>query len=171
MELEHVVVCPGTFDPITNGHLHIIERAAKLFGRLIVSVHSDTEKDALFTVEERVEMVRDACAHLPNVEVVSFSGLVVNHARRCGALALLKGLRAVSDFEAEFEMALANRQLEPDIQTVFMMAEAEHSFLRSSRVKELARLGADISVWVPPAVVKRVAEKMGLKPASDASAQ
>ena len=160
MELEHVVVCPGTFDPMTNGHLHIIERAARIFGRVIVSVHADTDKEAMFTAEERVEMVREACAHVPNVDVVSFSGLVVAHARRCGALALVKGLRAVSDFEAEFEMALTNRQLEPDIQTVFMMTDAEHAFLRSTRVKELARLGADISEFVPPAVAKRLKEKM-----------
>jgi pantetheine-phosphate adenylyltransferase len=160
MELEHVVVCPGTFDPVTNGHLHIIERAAKLFGRVIVSVHADTDKGALFTAEERVAMVREACAHLPNVEVVPFTGLVVEHAKRRGAQALLKGLRAVSDFEAEFEMSLTNRQLEPDIQTVFMMTDAEHAFLRSTRVKELARLGADISAFVPPAVVKRLRAKI-----------
>ncbi|MGD8237288.1 MAG: pantetheine-phosphate adenylyltransferase [Armatimonadota bacterium] len=171
MELEHVVVCPGTFDPITNGHLHIIRRAAKLFGRVIVSVHSDTDKDAMFTTEERVEMVREACAHLPNVEVVCFSGLVVAHARGCGALALVKGLRAVSDFEAEFEMSLTNRQLEPDIQTVFMMTDAEHAFLRSTRVKELARLGADVSPFVPPAVVKRLEAKVAAAGALDTAGE
>jgi pantetheine-phosphate adenylyltransferase len=160
MELEHVVVCPGTFDPVTNGHLHIIERAARMFGRVIVSVHSDTGKDALFTPEERIEMVCETCGHLPNVEVVRFSGLVVEHARQRGALALVKGLRAVSDFEAEFEMALTNRLLEADIDTVFMMTDAEHAFLRSSRVKELARLGADISRFVPPSVARRLEARM-----------
>ncbi len=160
MELEHLVVCPGTFDPITNGHLHIIRRAAKLYGRVIVAIHADTRKGALFAPEERIEMVREACAGLPNVEVETFSGLVVEYARRRGALALVKGLRAVSDFEAEFEMALTNRLLEADIDTVFMMTDAEHAFLRSSRVKELARLGADISRFVPPSVARRLEAKM-----------
>lgn len=130
-----------------------------IFGRVLVSVHVDTAKSALFTPEERIEMLRDVCAHLPNVEVISFTGLVVDHARRRGALALVKGLRAVSDFETEFEMALTNRLLEPDIQTVFLLSDAEHTFLRSSRVKELARLGADISHFVPPPVVERVRAK------------
>lgn len=154
-------MCPGSFDPVTLGHLHVIERATRLFGRVIVSVAEDTEKEPLFSVEERVEMLREACADLDNVEVDSFAGLVVEHARKRGAVTLVKGLRAVSDFEAEFQMTLTNRRLARDIETTFVITDAEYAFLSSSVVNEVARLGGDVSAWVPQPVVQRLREKFG----------
>ncbi|MFQ6133104.1 MAG: pantetheine-phosphate adenylyltransferase [Armatimonadota bacterium] len=161
MVQEHVAMCPGSFDPVTLGHLHVIERATRLFGRVIVSVAEDTEKEPLFSVEERVEMLREACADLDNVEVDSFAGLVVEHARKRGAVTLVKGLRAVSDFEAEFQMTLTNRRLARDIETTFVITDAEYAFLSSSVVNEVARLGGDVSAWVPQPVVQRLREKFG----------
>jgi pantetheine-phosphate adenylyltransferase len=159
--MEHVAMCPGSFDPVTNGHLHVIERATKLFGRVIVSVAVESSKRPLFSVEERVEMLRESCAHLPTVEVDSFEGMTIEHARRRGAIVLVKGLRAISDFEAEYQMALTNRRLGPEVQTVFMMTDAEWAFLSSSMVKEIARLGGDVSAWVPTSVLDRLHGKFG----------
>jgi len=154
-------MCPGSFDPVTLGHLHVIERATKLFGRVIVSVAEQTEKEPLFSVQERVEMLREACADLDNVEVDCFRGLVVEHARQRGAVTLVKGLRAVSDFEAEFQMALANRRLAPDLEAVFIITDAEYAFLSSSVVNQVARLGGDVSAWVPQPVLRRLRQKFG----------
>lgn len=154
-------VYPGSFDPVTGGHSDIIARAARTFDRLIVSVGRNAGKNApLFTVEERVAMLRDVCAEWPHVTVDSFDGMLVNYARERGATVLIKGLRAVSDFEYEFQMALANRQLAPDIETLFLMTSAEHLYLSSSLVKEIARLGGDVSALVPPAIEKRLRDKL-----------
>ena len=155
---------PGSFDPVTNGHLDVIGRAAQTFEHLIVAVGRNSGKNPLFTEEERVELLQEVCAPWPNVTVMPFDGLLVIFAREQGASVLIKGLRAVSDFEYEFQMALANRELAPDMETLFMMTRAEYSYLSSSIVKEVARLNGDISHWVPPLVKKRLAQKHGREP-------
>ncbi|MGH9788826.1 MAG: pantetheine-phosphate adenylyltransferase [Candidatus Acidiferrales bacterium] len=153
-------IYPGSFDPVTNGHLDLIERASKLFDRLIVALLVNPEKDPLFTLDERVEMLREVVAHLPNVEVETFDGLLVDHARRRGARVLLRGIRAVSDYEYELQMALMNRQLAPDIETVFMLPAEAFSYLSSRLVKEVARLGGSIKDLVPAAVHERIRSKV-----------
>ena len=158
--LQHIAICPGSFDPITAGHLDIVSRAACLFGRVIVAVGEDAGKAQLFSVEERVAMARAACAHLPNVEVDSFGGLVVEYARHRGAVALVKGLRAISDFEREVQMALMNRRLADDIYTVFLVTHPDYAFLSSSLVKDVFRLGGDIEDLVPPGVAEKLRAKL-----------
>jgi len=145
-------VYPGTFDPVTNGHMNIIQRAAQVFGEVVVAVVEDGEKDPLFTVEERVALLREACEGFSNVRIDSFSGLLVEYVRRQGAGVIFRGLRAVSDFEFEFQMALMNRRLNPEIETVFMMTDSEFSFLSSSIVKEVAAYGGCIANLVPNGV-------------------
>jgi len=153
-------VYPGSFDPATNGHLDIIRRGAGAFGRLIVAVGINAGKNPLFSASERVQLLSEACADLPNVAVTTFDGLLVKFARQQGARVILKGLRAVSDFEYEFQMALANRRLAPDVETMFMMTSAEHLYLSSSLVKEIARLQGDISALVPENVEVRLKERL-----------
>lgn len=152
-------VYPGNFDPITNGHLDIIERAAKLFDEVIVAVGTNLGKAPLFTADERVEMIREACSHLPNVKADSFQGLTVRYAASVGANVLVRGLRALSDFDYEFEMALTNRRLDGGMETVFMMTNAEYSFLSSSLVKEVASFGGSVEGLAPQIVVKRLEQK------------
>ena len=159
--LQHIAVCPGSFDPLTMGHLDVITRAACLFGRVIVAAGEDAGKQHLFSLEERVTMAREACAHLPNVEVDSFSGLVVEYARKKGAVALVKGLRAISDFEHEVQMALMNRRLAEDLHTIFLVTHPDYAFLSSSLVKDIFRLGGAIEDLVPPGVPERLREKLG----------
>lgn len=161
-----VALYPGSFDPVTFGHLDIIERAAGTFDRLIVAVGRNSTKSPLFTTDERVELLRTCCLRWPNVTVMPFEGLLVFFARQQGAQVIVKGLRAVSDFEYEFQMALANRQQAPDIETLFMMTSAEHSYLSSSIVKEVARLGGDVTHLVPPPVEQALRDK--LRPAPSA---
>lgn len=146
------VVYPGSFDPLTNGHLDVVQRAAKLFDRVIMAVARNEAKQPLFRLDERVDLVAKAVAHLPNVQADSFDGLLVDYARRQGAQAIIRGLRAVSDFEFEFQLALMNRKLDEDIETIFMMPKDTYTFLSSRIVKEIARHGGDISAFVPPAV-------------------
>ena len=153
-------VYPGSFDPVTNGHLDVIARAAETFDSLVVAVGRNSAKAALFSVEERLELLRAVCAPWPHVSVDAFDGMLVTFARERGARVLIKGLRAVSDFEYEFQMALANRHLAPDVETLFMMTSAEHLYLSSSIVKEIARLGGDVSALVPEAVAWRLREKL-----------
>ena len=155
-----LAICPGSFDPVTNGHLDIIERAAKVFGKVIIAVSPNPLKAALFTVEERIEMLREVCSKWPNVEVDSFTGLLVKYAKSRGANVIVKGLRAVSDFEVEFQMALMNRQQEPSIETIFMMTGAEYSYLSSSIVKEVASLGGSVEGLIPEAVLSRLVERI-----------
>ncbi|EQA6624787.1 pantetheine-phosphate adenylyltransferase [Listeria monocytogenes] len=156
---DKIAVIPGTFDPITNGHLDIIERAAKIFDVLYVSVLNNSSKKPLFTIEERMEMIRQVTAHLPNVQVESASGLTVDYAAMRGATAIVRGLRAVSDFEYEMQIASMNRTLNADIETFFVMTNTKYSFLSSSMVKEVAQYQGDISELVPEIVNKAVQAK------------
>jgi len=142
-------IYPGSFDPLTNGHLDVVQRATKLFDRLIVAVAASEGKGPLFPLEERVKMVQESVRHLPNVEVDAFEGLLVEYAERCSAVAVVRGLRAVSDFEFEFQLALMNRKLNERIETIFMMPKDTYTFLSSRIVKEIARLGGDVSSFVP----------------------
>lgn len=151
-----VAVYPGSFDPVTYGHLDIIARASRLFDRLHVAVLENPSKRALFTVEERLAMLEEACRPYPNVTCESFSGLVVQYAASRQARAIVRGLRAVSDFEYEFVMATMNRHLDPRIDTVFIMTSSEYAFVSSSLVKEVASFGGDVSRWVPPGVAERL---------------
>jgi pantetheine-phosphate adenylyltransferase len=157
-----IAVCPGSYDPITNGHLDVITRAAELFDELIVAVvnASVRKSKSLFTAEQRVDFIEQATAHLPNVRVDTFDVLIVEYARRIGARAIVKGLRAISDFEYEFEMNQLNRRQAPDIESVFIMASPQYSFLSSSGVKELAVFGGDISDLVPEHVVEPLKEAL-----------
>ena len=150
---------PGTFDPVTNGHLDIVRRATRLFDRVIVAVVENPSKEPLFTIEERKEMLREAVADLEAVEIESFTGLLVDYARAQGIEAIVKGLRSVSDFEYEIQMALMNRHLS-EIETCFVPTSPRWSYLSSSLVKEVARYGGDVSGLVPEAVLGRLKERM-----------
>jgi len=158
---NHRAVCPGSYDPITNGHLDVISRAAELFDDVIVAVVNLPVRKGktLFTAEERVRMIDEATAHLGNVRARPFSNLVVEFARENDAKAIVKGLRAISDFEYEFEMNQLNRMQAPDIETVYLMASPQYSFLRSSGIKELATFGGDIDALVPPHVAAALKER------------
>ena len=155
-----VAIYPGSFDPITNGHLDIITRGSKIFDKLIVGVLVNIDKMGLFKIDERVELIKKVTKHLPNVEVISFNGLLVDLARRYDAKVILKGLRAVSDFEYEFQMALMNTQLDPNIETLFMMTSSEYSYLSSSSVKQVAKFGGNIKGLVPDEVITEVINKI-----------
>lgn len=153
------VLYPGSFDPVTNGHLDIIRRAASLFDRVVVTVFTNTAKSPTFSVEERVAMVREATADLNNVEVDSFGGLLVDYARRRGIRVIVKGLRAISDFDYEFQQAQINRELGRGVETLFMMTRTEYLYLSSSLVKEIARFGGDVRPFVPEGVYRRLMER------------
>ena len=147
-----VAIYPGSFDPVTNGHLDLIERGARLFDTLVVAVLHNEVKQPLFSVADRVEMLREAIGKMSNVEIDCFDGLLVNYASQRGAGVIVRGIRAISDYEYELQMALTNRRLEPRIETVFLMAGEANSFVSSRLVKEVARLGGDISGFVPESV-------------------
>ena len=155
-----VAIYPGSFDPITNGHLDIITRGSKVFDKLIVGVLVNVDKVGLFSIEERVELIKRVTKHLDNVEVVSFNGLLVDLAKKNDARVILKGLRAVSDFEYEFQMALMNSQLDSDVETLFMTTSAANSFLSSSSVKQVAKFGGKINGLVPDEIVDDVIRKI-----------
>ncbi|MGH7595644.1 MAG: pantetheine-phosphate adenylyltransferase [bacterium] len=154
------VIYPGTFDPITNGHLDIIERAMILFDNVTIGVTTNPAKNPLFTVEERVAMIRQVTQDFKTVQVDSFGGLLVDYANRLGACAIIRGLRAISDFEYEFQMALVNRKISDGIVTVFLMPNEKYTYLNSTIVKELATFGGDISRFVPPLVEAQVKQKL-----------
>ena len=153
-------IYPGSFDPVTNGHLDLIERGAKIFGRLTVAVLRNSDKQPLFSLNERLEMLQHVTKQYPNVEVDSFDGLLVEYANRLGAQVLLRGIRAVSDYEYELQMALMNRRLRPEIETVFLMASEAHSFISSRLVKEVIRLGGNIAGLVPPSIEGRLKRRL-----------
>ena len=155
-----VALYPGSFDPITNGHLDLIQRGSALFDKLIVSILRNEEKKVLFSVPDRIEMLNEVTSSLPNVEVGSFDGLLVDYAAECGASVILRGIRAVSDYEYELQMALMNRRLKPEIETVFLMAGEAHSFISSRLVKEVIRLGGNISGLVPPSIEGRLRKRL-----------
>ena len=158
----HIAVCPGSYDPVTNGHIDVITRASEMFDELIVAVvnASVRKSHALFTAEERVGFIESATSHLPNVSVDTFDVLVTDYARRVGASAIVKGLRAISDFEYELEMNQLNRHLADDIESVYLMASPQYSFLSSSGVKEIALFGGDVSDLVPEEVAQRLQEAL-----------
>jgi pantetheine-phosphate adenylyltransferase len=151
-----VAIYPGSFDPITNGHIDIIERAAGLFDKVIVAVIRNPEKKPQFSLDERVEMLKQSLEKSKNVEVDSFDGLLVDYAKKKKANIIVRGLRAVSDFDFEFQMALTNRKMAPEIETLFFMTDYKYSYLSSSFVKQIARLGGDISELVPGPVAKKL---------------
>ncbi len=155
-----VAIYPGSFDPITNGHLDLIQRASALFDKLIVAILRNAEKEALFSVEERTEMLQEVVREFPNIEVASFDGLLVDYAAQRGATVILRGIRAVSDYEYELQMALMNRRLRPEIETVFLLAGEAHSFISSRLVKEVIRLGGNIAGLVPPSVEGRLRRRL-----------
>ena len=151
-----IALYPGTFDPPTNGHVDLIQRGSKLFEHLTVGILSNPVKNPLFTVEERVEMLKEAAHPLGNVSIATFDGLMVEFARRQGATAVLRGIRAISDYEHEFQMALMNRRLAPEVETVFLQPAGRYSFVSSRMVKEVFSFGGDVSGLVPPNVLKRL---------------
>jgi len=159
---SRVAVYTGSFDPMTLGHLNVIERSSRLVDRLIVGIGVNIEKQSLFTPDERVDLVRRSTSTLGNVEVRSFSGLAVNFVRQCGARVMLRGVRSLGDIEAEFTMTLANRKLDPGIETVFLMADDQFSHVSSTLIKQIASLASDdeLSRFVPPEIVKEIRKKM-----------
>jgi pantetheine-phosphate adenylyltransferase len=163
-------IYPGSFDPITKGHIDVIQRAAKLFDEVIVAVAFNDQKNSLFSPAERVEMIEAVVAGSANIRVARFNGLLVDFAREQEAIAVVRGLRAISDFEFEFQMALMNRKLEPTIETIFLTPREEYTYLSSRIVKEIARLGGNVDAFVPCSVAKALADRFGA-PESQAHTQ
>lgn len=157
------VICPGSFDPVTFGHIDIITRASKMFDHVIVGVFVNMEKKPTFTIEERIEFLKRTVGSLPNVEIVAFGGLLALYAKERGATAIVRGLRAVSDFEYEFQMALTNRKLNPELDTVFLASDAQYTYLSSSIVKNVASLGGDISNFVPACIYDEIFDRFHMK--------
>jgi len=158
--VKRIAIYPGSFDPVTNGHLDILERGLYIFDHVIMAILVNPSKKSLFTVEERVEMLKESTKDIEDVEIETFDGLLVDYAKSCNAAAILRGMRAVSDFEYEFQLALMNRRFNRDIQTVFLMTGLRWIYTSSSIIKEAARFDGDISGMVPPSVLKRIKAKM-----------
>lgn len=154
--MQSTVICPGSFDPVTLGHIDIIRRASKMFDKVIVAVLVNLAKTPSFTIEERIGFLKQVVGDIENVEVVGFDGLLADYARERGATAVVKGLRAVSDFEYEFQMALTNKKLNPDLDTVFLTSDSQYMYLSSSIVRQVASLGGDISNFVPACIHEEV---------------
>ncbi len=152
MHQERIALYPGSFDPVTNGHVDVVGRAAGLFDRVIVAVGCNSAKEPIFSVEQRMAHLRTTCGRIAGVEVASFTGLLTEAVRTFGAACVIRGLRAVSDFEWEFQMALMNRELSPGYETVFLMPRPQYSFVSSTMIREIARLHGDVSAFVPPEV-------------------
>lgn len=159
-----IALCPGSFDPMTNGHLDVVQRAARLFDKVIVAVAASEPKGPFFGLGERLDLVRQSVAHLANVEAEAFSGLLVNYVRQRGAHAVIRGLRAVSDFEFEFQLALMNRKLNEQVETIFMMPRESYTFLSSRLIKEIATLGGDVTEFVPPPVLGAIRRRLAINP-------
>jgi pantetheine-phosphate adenylyltransferase len=157
--MKDTALYPGTFDPVTLGHVDIIRRAVGLFDKLVVAVAENPEKQSLFTVEERVELLKKSVGDIEKTAVTSFSGLTARFAKSIGARAIIRGIRAVSDFEFEFQMALMNRKIEPDVETVYLMPTDKYCYISSSLVRDIARRGGEISCFVPPAVLVALKER------------
>jgi pantetheine-phosphate adenylyltransferase len=155
-----IVIYPGTFDPVTNGHIDVIERAIDLFDKVVVTVARNPVKSPMFTVEDRLVMLRESLKQLPNVSVDSFEGLVVDHAKEVGAIGIIRGLRAVSDFEYEFQMALMNRKLDEDLRTIFLMPHEKYTYLNSTIIRNLALFNSDVGDFVPKIVSSMLKEKI-----------
>ncbi|MBQ8001445.1 MAG: pantetheine-phosphate adenylyltransferase [Ruminococcus sp.] len=155
-----IAICPGSFDPVTLGHLDIISRASGLFDKVIVAVLCNMDKNPSFTVEERMEFLRQVTAQYDNVEIDSFQGLLVDYAKEKGAVAVVKGLRAVSDFEYEFQMSMINKKLYPDVETVYLNTSQDYMYLSSSVVKQIASFGGDISNFVPEAIHDKIVDRL-----------
>jgi pantetheine-phosphate adenylyltransferase len=162
VEPMRIAIYPGSFDPVTNGHLDVIQRAVTLFDDLIVAVayNDQKHKSTLFQIDERILLLEEACTHLPTVRVMRLDGLLVDFAKREKVLAIVRGLRAISDFEFEFQMALMNRKMEPTLETIFMMPKEEYTYISSRIVKEIARLGGDVQAFVPKCVVRALTNKV-----------
>ncbi len=158
--MNRAALYAGTFDPITVGHIDLVERAARIFPRLLLAVAGSTPKTTFFPVEERVAIAREALAGFPNVEVESFEGLLVEFARRRGIRVIVRGLRAFSDFEFEFQMALTNRKMAPDIETIFLMPKEDYSYISSHTVREIAALGGDVEPFVPPVSLEALRRRL-----------
>ena len=154
------VVCPGSFDPITNGHMDIIQRASGIFDRVIVLVSANVAKTPIFSIDERVALIETVCQGMENVQVDKFNGLLIDYVKESGAVAIVKGLRAVSDFDYEFQMALTNRKLMPSAETVFLTPSNDNMYLASSVVRQIAQLGGDIRPFVPSCIVETVVRRM-----------
>ena len=159
-KMEKIAVYPGSFDPITNGHLDIIKRASRIFDKVYVSILVNSSKNSAFSLEERLEMIKQVTAEYDNVVVDSFSGLLVNYLKEKNASVIIRGLRAVSDFEYEFQMALMNHKLEKNIETLFMMTSGKYSYLSSSIVKEIAQYGGNLKDLVPDILIEKITEKL-----------
>lgn len=154
------VICPGSFDPVTKGHMDIIERASVLFDKVIVAVLNNSSKNPSFTIEERIGLLKETTGHLNNIEIATFDGLLVDFARIKGACAVVKGLRAVTDFEYEFQMSMINKKLCPDIETIFLNTSQEYMYLSSSVVKQIAAAGGDISLFVPEEIRDKIVDRL-----------
>ena len=158
--MNKTVICPGSFDPVTLGHLDIIKRASKMCGKVYIAVLVNSSKTPSFSIEERIELLSDAVKGLDNVEIVSFEGLLAEYCRQHGVDAIVKGLRAVSDFDYEFQMAMANKKINPELETIFLTADSDSMYLSSSMVREIGSMGGDISNFVPECVHDRIVKKL-----------
>ena len=154
------IVYPGTFDPITNGHIDLVERASKLFGKVVIGIASNRQKSPLFTIEERIQLAKECLKHIPNVEIYGFNSLLVDFVGQCNADAIMRGLRAVSDFEYEFQMANMNRALSPEIESIFLTPSEKFSYISSSLVREISSLKGDVSQFVPANVAEALADRL-----------
>lgn len=158
--MNKTVICPGSFDPVTLGHLDVITRASKLFDRVIVGVLVNSSKSPIFSIEERIELLKEVTQDLNNVEIVSFNGLLAQYCEEHGVDAIVKGLRAVTDFEYEFQMALTNKKLNPNLETLFLTADANSMYLSSSMVREVASMGGDIRNFVPACIHDKIVDRL-----------
>ncbi|MGB1327406.1 MAG: pantetheine-phosphate adenylyltransferase [Porticoccaceae bacterium] len=154
------IVYPGTFDPITNGHIDLVERASRLFGKVVIGIASSRQKSPLFTIEERITLARECLEHVPNVEIYGFNSLLVDFVKKYNADAIMRGLRAVSDFEYEFQLANMNRALSPEIESIFLTPSEKFSYISSSLVREISSLKGDVSQFVPANVAEALAERL-----------